>query len=126
MDNQQTLSVSDSGSRKTLAATMNDTACLLMFASALFGSHSISRLKSLTSYYNLGRLCRICARYLFRVETGTPPTEFRRRHWRIYAIRWAERPIFIPSCFLAHYGIESPDSQFSRSTPPVDSGKLST
>jgi hypothetical protein len=41
--------VTESGSRKTVAATTNDTPCFLKFPSAFFASHSISRLKSLTS-----------------------------------------------------------------------------
>jgi AraC-like DNA-binding protein len=56
---------------------------------------------------------------LFRQATGYAPSEFRRRARPIFTIRWAERPVFIPSCYLEFYV-----PQFSRSELPLGSCKL--
>jgi AraC-like DNA-binding protein len=51
---------------------------------------------------------------LFRQWTGLSPSDFRRSTTRVFAIRWAEEPLFIPGCFIAHYAlVDTP--QFSRS-----------
>jgi AraC-like DNA-binding protein len=46
---------------------------------------------------------------LFHESTGCTPSEYRRRtRPKQFAIRWAPQPPFIPSCFMAHYGILLP------------------
>ena len=54
----------------------------------------------------------------FRQATGEAPSEFRRRTRRLFSIRWAERPLYIPSCFVAQFGVDEL-TQFSRSESGV-------
>lgn len=54
---------------------------------------------------------------LFRRATGESPEQFRRRSGRIFAIRWATGPTYIPGCFIAYFAAEDP--QFRRSEAGV-------
>lgn len=54
---------------------------------------------------------------LFRRETGESPEQFRRRTSRIFAIRWAAGPVYIPGCFIEHFvGSPIEEPQFRRSS----------